>query len=85
MGFESVGEVLMWRASLFYRVGAVPAKAWSPLCINLDLGTATSIWSKDLRNLAGVYQLKVQTHHISTFKILSHWENQRYLLQPQFV
>lgn len=58
MGFESLQEVLMCRGKVFHNLGAAATNARSPQSFNLDLGTTSSIWSADLKDLAGVYQVR---------------------------
>lgn len=50
---ETVGASLTNSGRLFHRLGAATAKAQSPLCFSLALGTARSMQSADLRDLDG--------------------------------
>ena len=43
-----VGASLTWRGNLFHNFGAATAKAPSPRCFNLDLGTTRRSLSADL-------------------------------------
>uniref|UniRef100_A0AAZ1WZF0 non-specific serine/threonine protein kinase n=1 Tax=Oreochromis aureus TaxID=47969 RepID=A0AAZ1WZF0_OREAU len=58
LNLSSVGADLIWRGSLFQSLGATTAKAQSPRCFSLDMGTARSDWSDDLRDLCGVYRCR---------------------------
>ena len=53
-----VGASLTWRGNSFHTFGAASAKALSPRCFNLDLGTTRRSLSADLSDRVGVYGFK---------------------------